>query len=206
MASRTRDVRRWFQFVVVGLMVFWAGGASASPIYGYYLIAEFDFSPGCSGCHSSPTGGEGTVTRPFGLTMMSLGLMGNNNYELLIETLRRLGPEDSDGDGAPDAEEVLNGGDPNDPAKLPDGFVPGEPEPADTADTADTGMMPTTVPSTGSPGTAPMSEPSADGCSVSRGKLAAAAACGSQQTWSWVITLVMGVGILSGRRRRRRSG
>lgn len=72
-------------------------------------------APECTLCHRTEVGGFGTVTRPFGRTMMTqFGLMGAN-----VAALRSAlsGSEaaklDSDGDGAADIDELRAGTDPN---------------------------------------------------------------------------------------------
>ncbi len=119
--------------------------ADASPSYGYFLIQYYQFRPGCTGCHTSATGGEGTVMQPFGLTMVSLGLTGGEDVQLLVDTLNALGQADSDGDGAIDAEEIMGQGDPNDPAVQPEGFVGSEataPAPMGSTSTDASDMVP----------------------------------------------------------------
>ncbi len=141
--------------------------AAASPSYGYFLIQYYQFSPGCGGCHTNPAGGAGTVKQPFGLTMMSLGLTGTNDLELLVDTLNALGDSDSDGDGAIDAEEVLHGGDPNDPEVFPDGFVPPQVAPpeqqGETEPSSEAQQVPT--PTTGQP-SSPANAPTAPGATT----------------------------------------
>jgi hypothetical protein len=74
-------------------------------------------------CHQTEAGGDHTVTRPFGRTMMELGARGNGDLGSLRAALRGAREADSDGDGVGDVEELLDGArDPNRPEiELPDG-------------------------------------------------------------------------------------
>lgn len=183
----------------------WADLAFASPSYGYYLIAAFRFRPGCTGCHSSATGGAGTVTQPFGLTLIELGLTGGDNYQLLVDTLNALGESDSDGDGASDRIEVIDGGDPNDPNVVPEGFVPpDEPEPGTEPTTPEPTTMPqpsapssTTEPPTPPfPGMETMEPPASDGCALRGAQLGR-----GTESWPWSVGALAAAGMMAARRR-----
>ena len=94
-----------------------AGGlAHASSIYPPEVRAHLSLSytPACTLCHNVPTGGYGTVTTPFGKSMMSRGLVAQN-IGALDTALDALTAEktDSDGDGVPDIDELKAGTDPN---------------------------------------------------------------------------------------------
>ncbi len=72
-------------------------------------------APSCTVCHATNSGGFGTVTRPFGVTMMAAGL-GSGNVDSLNNVLDAVEAEgsDSDGDGRADIDELRIGADPND--------------------------------------------------------------------------------------------
>lgn len=82
----------------------------------------------CVLCHTTETGGAGTVTRPFGITMMrTLGLVGNNDAALIAAI--RANIYDTDQDGVADIQELQDGSDPN----VKDRMVePPPPPPGDT--------------------------------------------------------------------------
>lgn len=71
--------------------------------------------PACTVCHSSNTGGSGTVTQPFGMEMTSRGLTGGSNTVALADAYTQLIDDDvdSDGDGTSDAEALASDLDPN---------------------------------------------------------------------------------------------
>ena len=70
--------------------------------------------PACTLCHETESGGFGTVTTPFGKSMMARGLVAQN-LASLDTALDALAAEhtDSDGDGVPDIGELQAGSDPN---------------------------------------------------------------------------------------------
>lgn len=73
--------------------------------------------PSCTVCHVSNAGGFGTVTVPFGLAMMDLGLQAGDTASLdaALDALEAAGT-DSDGGGVGDVDELRTGTDPNDGA------------------------------------------------------------------------------------------
>lgn len=91
--------------------------AAASATFPGTIQAQLGLTspPGCTLCHRSDLGGAGTVISPFGRTMVNhFGLTGSN-IDALKGALAGSDAEhlDSDGDGAPDIEELRAGSDPN---------------------------------------------------------------------------------------------
>lgn len=111
--------------MIVGFSVY-PGLASASIVYGPYLETNYGATGGCLLCHRDNNGGAGTVTREFGKTLQSKGLVGGNTTSL-DAAIAALGNADSDGDGAADSDELTGMGDPNDPAVLTGGAQAPEP-------------------------------------------------------------------------------
>jgi len=95
-----------------------AGLAHASSNYPAEVRAYLGLSdtPDCTLCHNVPTGGYGTVTTPFGVSMLGRGLKAQN-VPSLHTALDALAAEktDSDKDGVPDIEELKAGTNPNVP-------------------------------------------------------------------------------------------
>jgi hypothetical protein len=94
-----------------------AGGlARASSVYPPEVRAHLSLSytPACTLCHNTPSGGIGTVTTPFGKSMMARGLVAQN-IASLDTALDALAAEktDSDHDGVPDIDELKAQTDPN---------------------------------------------------------------------------------------------
>jgi hypothetical protein len=103
-----------------------ASEAAASPGYPFTLQSEyFPDAPLeplqlCTYCHTNLAGGDGTVTRPFGMRLRSLGLPGLNmvgELTRIIDELIMVGDtEDSDGDSFGDILELTSGSDPRSPS------------------------------------------------------------------------------------------
>jgi hypothetical protein len=72
-------------------------------------------APDCTLCHRSDAGGFGTVTRPFGRTMMTQFGLTAANVAALRSALAGSDAAkfDSDGDGTSDIDELRRGTDPN---------------------------------------------------------------------------------------------
>lgn len=153
----------------------WSSPAAASIAYAYMLATTFEFGGGCQACHTNDAGGLGTVTKPFGKTLMKLGLKANDTDSLEASViLLSTSDEDSDGDTISDFDELSPDGDPNDPAVFPEGAtpVPATPPAPTTEPTATTSQPPATTTPPGStqvPAPAPAPTPDgkqSGGCSV----------------------------------------
>lgn len=167
---------RWVRQVIVGAALAaagsWSSSAHASRAYAYVLSSGFGFGGGCPSCHNNQVGGIGTVTRPFGITLMDLGLKAAD-VSTLYEALTLLEPSnrDSDGDTISDFDELAPDGDPNDPAVSPEGATPiptmptpVEPQPTPTAPSGSTSAPAgsTTAPSGSTTAPSAPSAPPAD--------------------------------------------
>lgn len=186
-----------------GAVNLWSTEAHASRAYAYVLSSAFDFSGGCPTCHTNQAGGLGTVTKEFGISMMGLGLKGNDTaslYEAL--TMLETSGIDSDGDTFADYDELSPDGDPNDPAKFPADATPLPPAPNPPA-TTPTATPPTaTPPATTPPATpppAPAPAPSASkddgGCNIT----ATAGTSGKPNASAWFALGLFGL-VLARRR------
>jgi hypothetical protein len=72
--------------------------------------------PPCTFCHATDEGEDDTVVKPFGITMMRLGVSGDSDTRKLIAAIAvsEANQLDSDTDGTPDITELRLGSDPND--------------------------------------------------------------------------------------------
>ncbi len=85
-------------------------------------------TPACQLCHNTSNGGFGTVTTPFGRTMMGLGLTAVSPTSLQMALDQAKAQRvDSDNDGDADIDEIVAGADPNDrgSAQRDGGTTPG---------------------------------------------------------------------------------
>ena len=99
------------------------GYAGASPSYAPRLAAalRLEAEPPCTLCHRTNDGGDGTVDRPFGRSVLEYGALGNNDLGSLDAALKVMHAEsaDSDGDAVADLVELQRGEDPNVPRPRP---------------------------------------------------------------------------------------
>jgi hypothetical protein len=106
----------WLGLIAAPSLLF-SASASASITFPPLIQSELALAkaPDCTLCHRSDVGGVGTVTRPFGRTMMTQFGLSSANLAALRAGLA--GSEaahfDSDGDGTSDIEELRLGSDPN---------------------------------------------------------------------------------------------
>ena len=102
--------------LVLAVSVLAGGLAHGSPTYPAEIRAHLSLSytPPCTLCHQTESGGFGTVTTPFGKSMMARGLVAQN-LASLDTALDALAAEhtDSDHDGVSDIDELKAGTDPN---------------------------------------------------------------------------------------------
>lgn len=91
--------------------------ARASTSYPPHLrsVVGLSYTPDCTLCHSSELGGDGTAVKPFGVSMLRLGALGNDNLASLTSALEaaRRDRVDSDEDEVADIDELRQGSDPN---------------------------------------------------------------------------------------------
>jgi hypothetical protein len=90
--------------------------AFATPNFPSALVLDLSMpsEPACTVCHATNAGGNGTVTQPFGIALVSRGL-GANDTQGLSDALVQLEADgvDSDGDGVTDGAALAIGVDPN---------------------------------------------------------------------------------------------
>jgi hypothetical protein len=115
----TSVMPRWlFSFAVILLaMITRSAPALASLSFPPAIQSELSLAkaPDCTLCHRTDAGGFGTVTRPFGRTMMTqFGLMAANVAALRSALAGSDAAKlDSDQDGTSDIDELRMGTDPN---------------------------------------------------------------------------------------------
>lgn len=143
------------------------------------------YSPPCTVCHTTDSGGSGTVTKEFGKSMRENGLSSGNTDSLnaALDALTAANV-DSDCDGVLDPQQLKDGREPNS-GEFIDGS--GKPKP----DNADAGAC-------GSGGEGSSTDP-AYGCGA---QLAHGPA--PQSAWAMVAALATMLGLAASRRGRRR--
>lgn len=116
---------RWLaRGATLAIAVFWSASGYASPTYPGLIkddikaLTGLDMpcTPPCTLCHRDLQGGRGTVSQPFGLSMMANGLTYADPPSLASALAAlRAKAIDSDGDGAVDVDELSQGNDPDVP-------------------------------------------------------------------------------------------
>ncbi len=104
------------------MLVLLASVAWGSSLYPSELqsLSGSSCEPACTVCHSTNSGGSGTVVQPFGTAMVARGLTGGSNTAGLAAAYTQLIDDqvDSDGDGVADAEAIADDIEPNDGGSL----------------------------------------------------------------------------------------
>jgi hypothetical protein len=121
---RGRGISRSCQlFLALASMAAWTNVAHASEVFPPKIRETLGLTadPACTICHATDEGEDGTVVKPFGISMQRLGVTGDSDTQKLVAALaaaesRQL---DSDFDGVPDVTELREGSDPNDGVTLP---------------------------------------------------------------------------------------
>ena len=102
--------------------------ARATPNFPAAIEAHLSLSapPACTICHATSAGGEGTVTKPFGIAMEQAGLRAFDvaSLDKALDTLKAAHTS-SAGDDVPDVTKLEQGLDPNVPVN--GSFGPDEP-------------------------------------------------------------------------------
>jgi len=162
------------------------GVASATAIFPGAIQTDLSlgYTPPCTICHQTDTGGTGTVVQLFGKAMKQNGLLDADTTSLqsALTALEAAGT-DSDCDGVPDVQQLKDGRDPN-TGEYIDGS--GKPKPAPVSDAGCASS------SSGGP-----SDP-AFGC----GAHAQVAAGDAPTAWQTAAALAVALGLALSRRRR----
>jgi hypothetical protein len=110
------------------------GVASATPTFPGAIQTDLglSYTPPCTVCHQTDSGGQGTVVQAFGKAMKMHGLVDADTSSVQTAlTAMDSAKVDSDCDGVPDVEQLKEGRDPN-TGEYIDGS--GKPKPAPVSD------------------------------------------------------------------------
>ncbi len=105
---------------ITPLLLAWPRLAHAEPTYPAEMQSHLglSYTPPCTVCHATNSGGLGTISTPFGKALQAEGL--STNFATLDPALDALATNnnDSDGNGIPDIQQLKDGIDPNTGASL----------------------------------------------------------------------------------------
>jgi hypothetical protein len=106
--------------LALGLAAIAPAAAQAKPRFPAIIRSHLglDYDPPCRLCHIHGTTGAGSVSTPFGNSMLAHGMTGDEST--IVPALDALAADavDSDGDGIPDITELKADTDPNTPADV----------------------------------------------------------------------------------------
>ncbi len=151
------------------------------------MVERYGWGGDCTLCHESAAGGDSTATRPFALSLKTLGLSARTTRDDLLGIMyvSEVLATDSDGDLLSDVQELRYAGDPNDPEVGLGEFDTGKGDSTDDDSDADDDAG-----------------PNADAPTACAWNADRPSASGASWLWSsWVIAL-----LLTRRRRRARVG
>jgi hypothetical protein len=100
--------------VIAGALLVTPSTALASGGYPGVVAGKLGVAaPACTLCHDNPSGGAGTATRPFAVTMKSKYDLTGGEADDVLEKALDANKDDSDTDGTSDVDELKAGSDPN---------------------------------------------------------------------------------------------
>ncbi len=113
--------------------------AHAVPAHWDVMVERYGWGGDCTLCHESAAGGDSTATRPFALSLKTLGLNARTTRDDLLGIMyvSEVLATDSDGDLYSDVQELRYAGDPNDPEVGLGELDTGEGDSADEGDDGD---------------------------------------------------------------------
>jgi hypothetical protein len=108
----------WRRALMIAVLVGWPGAAWARPQFPEVIATTLEGTPPahvppCSVCHLGGKTSGATVFTPFAWAMRVRGLTGDESS--VASAIKKVQADgvDSDGDGVPDAQEIIDGTDPN---------------------------------------------------------------------------------------------